>query len=85
MVHFLYYKHPPLVKPLSKAFKPSRPLQVLCGLSPSGAFYLYAPPLFNISLPREEATNRETVQPTRLIAALFIYGLGSGLINRDKR
>ena len=78
----LYYKHPALVKPSPKAFKPSRPLQVLCGLSPSGDFYLYAPPVCNgIYLSREKwATDRETaVQLTGILAALFIYGLVSPL------
>ena len=46
--------------------------------SPSSAFYLRVPSL-NISLPREAATDRETVQLTRLIAALFTYGLVSPL------
>lgn len=57
MVRFLYYKYPALVKPLFKASKPHRPIQVRCGLSPFGAFYLHVPSL-NIPLPREEATVR---------------------------
>ena len=35
-MRLLYYKHPALVKPSLPALKPLRPLQVLCGLSPSG-------------------------------------------------
>ena len=57
-MRFLYYKHPPLVKPLPKAPKPCRPLQALCCLAPSGAFFLRVESL-KISLPREETTERK--------------------------
>lgn len=77
MVCFLYYKHPALVKPLFKASKPHRPIQVRCGLAPSGRFYLRASSL-KISLPCEE-TDRKAVLLALVIAALCICGLASPL------
>ena len=73
----LCYKHPAIVKPSPKAFKPSRPLQVRYGLAPSGRFYLRASSL-KISLPCEE-TNRKAVLLALVIAALCICGLSSPL------
>ena len=70
MVCLLYYKHPALVKPSPKAFKPSRPLHVRYGLAPSGRFYLRASSL-KISLPCEE-TDRKAVLLALVIAALCI-------------
>ena len=78
MVRFLYDKHPALVKPSPKAFKPSRPLHVRYGLAPSGRFYLRASSL-KISLPCEEATDRKAVLLALVIAALCICGLASPL------
>ena len=78
MVRLLYYKYPPLVKPLSKTSKPHRPLQVRCGLAPSGRFYLRASSL-KISLPCEEGTDRKAVLLALVIAALCICGLASPL------
>ena len=78
MVRLLYYKHPALVKPSPKAFKPSRPLHVRYGLAPSGRFYLRASSL-KISLPCEEATDRKAVLLALVIAALCICGLASPL------
>ena len=75
-MRLLYYKYPPLVKPLSKASKPHRPLQVRRGLSPSGSFYLRASS--KISLPCEE-TDRKAVLLALVIAALCICGLASPL------
>lgn len=77
MVRFLYYRHPALVKPLFKASKPHRPIQVRCGLAPSGRFYLRASSP-KISLPCEE-TDRKAVLLALVIAALCICGLASPL------
>ena len=77
-MRLLYYKHPALVKPSPKAFKPSRPLHVRYGLAPSGRFYLRASSL-KISLPCEEATDRKAVLLALVIAALCICGLASPL------
>ena len=74
MVRLLYYKHPALVKPSPKAFKPSRPLHVRYGLAPSGRFYLRASSL-KISLPCEEATDRKAVLLALVIAAPCARGL----------
>ena len=74
-MRLLYYKHPALVKPSPKAFKPSRPLHVRYGLAPSGRFYLRASSL-KISLPCEE-TDRKAVLLALVIAALCICGLAS--------
>ena len=78
MVRLLYYI-PSTCKALPQGFQSaSSPSTCAARLSPSSAFYLRVPSL-NISLPREAATDRETVQLTRLIAALFTYGLVSPL------
>ena len=77
-MRLLYYKHSPLVKPSSKAFKPHRPLQALCCLAPSGAFFLRVESL-KISLPREETTERKAVVQALVIAGLCICGLASPL------
>ncbi len=77
MVRLLYYKHPALVKPSPKAFKPSRPLHVCSGLAPSGRFYLRASSL-KISLLCEE-TDRKAVLLALVISALCICGLASPL------
>ena len=68
------YKHPALVKPSPKAFKPSCPLRVRYSLAPSGRFYLRASSL-KISLPCEE-TDRNVLLAL-VIAALCICGLVS--------
>ena len=78
VVRLLYYKHPPLVKPLPKAQKPCRPLQALCCLAPSGAFFLRVESL-KIPLPREETTERKAVVQALVIAGLCICGLASPL------
>ena len=77
VVRLLYYKHPALVKPSPKAFKPSRPLHVCSGLAPSGRFYLRASSL-KISLLCEE-TDRKAVLLALVISALCICGLASPL------